>query len=193
MRDAAIGAAQLRDGSVTAAKLAAGAVHPLGPNSVGAANIQDGAVTGAKLAANAVGTSNIANGAVTGAKVAPNSLTGANIDESTLHVVRVVHRVSGSAAVTVGPDSDSAVRYPLTQGNPYVQPAPIFDLLFGTWRVRFPAGCTGFRSALIEVQGPRVYLRGSVFDEGTGEVTTEEAPITGVEGLVLRPKRRSRP
>ena len=143
-------------------------------------NIAKGAVTNPKLAERSVGTQKIMDNAVTGAKVAKNTLTGRNIDESTLNltgvgVTGIVHRVSGSGSVTVGDGEANQVVYPLTQGNPYQQPAHTADLYFGTFRVRFPAGCTGERWAAVDlfIRGSGVVGGGTANDQGTGQENTE--------------------
>ena len=76
-------------GGLILAGLAIDAVAKAEPkeNSVGTSAIKNGAVTAPKLAAGAVGTAAPGAKGVTAAKVADNSLTGAQINESTLRQV----------------------------------------------------------------------------------------------------------
>lgn len=70
------GALPVGDGTITSAKLAAGAVTSpkLAAQAVGTAALADGAVTAVKLGALAVGTAALAANAVTSAKIAPGAV-----------------------------------------------------------------------------------------------------------------------
>lgn len=71
-----ISTAEIADGSVTAAKLAPGALANV--------TVPDGSVTSAKLVDNAVGTSKMSDGAVTTAKLAPNAVNASRLAFSSL-------------------------------------------------------------------------------------------------------------
>jgi hypothetical protein len=131
-KNSAVGTGRLRNGAITADKLAAGAVGntQLGDNSVGANNLiagsvgsatlADGAVTGSKLAGGAVGTSqlaiasvasaNLANGAVTSAKLASSSVSIANLSgtstSTTFNLPAVTANTCSTAEV---PDAGAGV------------------------------------------------------------------------------------
>ncbi len=80
-KDNSVGVGAIRDGAVSAAKLAA--------SSVGTSALAERAVTGGKIAPGAVVTALLGAKVVTGPKVADNAITGAQIDEATLGRVRV--------------------------------------------------------------------------------------------------------
>jgi hypothetical protein len=91
-----ISTAEIADGAVTGAKIAAGAVATtnlanagvtaaqLAAGAVVTANLADAAVTGPKLAAGAVATANLANGAVGAAQLADGSVRFGKIGFTTV-------------------------------------------------------------------------------------------------------------
>jgi microcystin-dependent protein len=80
------------DGSVTAAKLAAG--------SVGSAALAAGAVTASKLANDAVATVAIADGAVTDAKLAANTITAASLSAGAVNTSALADGAVTSSKLT---------------------------------------------------------------------------------------------
>ena len=116
IKDGAIKVVDLDDGSVTADKLAPGAVpNPLTDGSVSSAKLANGSVTAAKLAPGAVPPATVPDGSVTGAKLADdsvtgakvtdNSLTGGDINESTLGTVDRASNVMAASISAAGVNS----------------------------------------------------------------------------------------
>ena len=162
----------IANGAVTTPKIRVGAVgtHRIRPGAVGTARIHNRAVTRPK----------IHDHAVNGRKVANNSLTGTQINESTLRLTRIVHQVGGTATA---PAPRASIDYPLPQGNPYHQPAHTADLYFGTFRVRFPADCTGDRYVrMFVLANNRVISHGIILDSSAGELTENAILAVGYRG-----------
>ncbi len=96
--------ANLKDGSVTSAKLAADAVGPreLADSAVQTAHLADLAVTTAKLAGLAVVTAKIADGAVTAAKIAPGAVGSGSLAGNSVGAAQIIDGSIGPSELADG-------------------------------------------------------------------------------------------
>uniref|UniRef100_A0AAU3IDE7 Phage baseplate assembly protein V n=1 Tax=Streptomyces sp. NBC_01393 TaxID=2903851 RepID=A0AAU3IDE7_9ACTN len=94
-------AQDILDGSLTAAKIAVGAIDStkLAANAVTATSIANGAVEAGKLAALAVGTINIANNAVTGAQIADATIGTAKIANLAVGTAQIADAAINNAKI----------------------------------------------------------------------------------------------
>ena len=105
----------------------------------------NGGVKSPDVRNSSLGGGDVRNGSLAGGEFGANSIAGADVNEATLRVSRVFHRLGGP----VGRQLSTSIAYKKVPNNDFVQAAGESDQIFAGGRVTFPATCTAPRAATL--------------------------------------------